>query len=229
MAHSVSGERPAAGKGHSFVPALGLDWLTRFYDPLLRLTLREDAMRRRLVEQARIAAGMDVLDLGCGTGTQAILIARLVPGARVHGLDVDPNVLAIAREKIAAAGVAVALHEGSAAEPPLPPASFDRVVTTLMLHHLTTDEKRRTLASVRRLLRPGGELHVADFGAPSNALMWLVSQGIRWLDGSDRTEINLTGRLPQLVREAGLPSVEDHGTAMTPFGTLAFFSARGPA
>src|SRR5262245_49754363 len=136
---------------HSFVPALGFDWLTRFYDPLLRLTLREDVVKQRLVDQARIAPGMDVLDLGCGTGTLAVRIKRWQPGARVSGLDVAPKVLAIAREKIASAGVDVALHEGSAADPPLPARSFDRVLTSLMLHHLTTDEKEAALRGVRRL------------------------------------------------------------------------------
>jgi cyclopropane fatty-acyl-phospholipid synthase-like methyltransferase len=232
---SEHGERSAAGAGasrpaaHGFVPALGLQWLTRFYDPLVRLTLREDALKGRLVDQASIRHGMAVLDLGCGTGTLAILIKGACPGAHVVGLDVDPDVLAIARDKITRAGFDVALHQGSAADPPLAPRSFDRVLTTLMLHHLTTDEKRATLAGVQRLLRPGGELHIADFGRPQNALMWVISQGIRWLDGSERTEVNLSGRLPDLVREAGFVAVAETGTAMTPFGSLAYLRATAPA
>jgi len=219
----------ARGHGpHGFVPALGLQWLTRFYDPLVRLTLREDAIKGQLIEQARIAPGMDVLDLGCGTGTLAIMLKRACPAARIAGLDVDPEVLRIARDKIAQAGVEVTLHQGSAADPTLPPGSFDRVLTTLMLHHLTTDEKRATLAGVLRLLRPGGELHVADFGRPQNALMWIISQGVRWLDGGDRTEVNLSGRLPEIVREAGFIAVEETGTTMTPFGSLAFLRASAP-
>ena len=71
----------------SYVPALGFDWLTRFYDPLLALTLREKTLKGRLIDQAGIAAGHDVLDVGCGTGTLAILAKTRQPRARVVGLD----------------------------------------------------------------------------------------------------------------------------------------------
>ena len=214
--------------GQTYVPALGFDWLTPLYDPILRLTLRERTLKRRLIEQARIEPGHAVLDLGCGTGTLLIMIKRACPAARVVGLDGDPKVLEIARRKIAAAGVDVELHEGMAYDPPLPPASFDRVLTSLVLHHLSTDEKRRTLAAMRRLLRPGGQLHIADFGKPQNMLMWLISTGFRFFDGSERTGANLDGRLPSLVEEAGYQSVAETERHMTLFGTLAFVRAEAP-
>lgn len=54
--------------GH-YVPALRFHWLTRFYDPLIRVTLREDRFKALLVEQAVPQPGDRILDLGCGTGT----------------------------------------------------------------------------------------------------------------------------------------------------------------
>lgn len=211
---------------HTFLPALGLHSLTKFYDPVIRLTVRERAAKRRLIEQARIAAGMDVLDFGCGTGTLLLMVKRAYPDARVSGLDVDPEVLSIARDKLLRAGVDAALKEGRASAPPFPEASFDRVLTSLVLHHLTTAEKREALTGLRRLLRPDGELHVADFGPPQNALMWLVSRGVGSLAGSERTRVNLSGELPALVRECEFRDVEERGGMMTPFGTLAFFAAK---
>ena len=211
---------------HSFVPALGFDWLTPLYDPLIRTLLREQAIKQRVVDGARLEAGMSVLDLGCGTGTLTLLLKRACPGARVVGVDVDPKVLGIARAKLAEAGVEVELLQGAIDELDLPEASFDRVVTSLVLHHLTTEEKRRALGAVRRLLKPGGELHVADFGPPQNPLMWVVSRGIRLLDGSDRTEINLNGGLPDLIRAAGFSPVAESWRTMTPFGTLVVLEAR---
>lgn len=209
----------------SFVPALGHGWLTRFYDPVIALTLRERELKARLIAQTRISSGMRVLDFGCGTGTLAMMLKRAHPDAEVFGLDIDPEVLAIAREKISRAGLAVELKEGRAAEAPFPNASFDRVVTSLVLHHLTTEEKKEALSGLRRLLRPGGELHIADFGPPQNPLMWAVSRVIRALDGSDRTEVNLTGRLPGLVAGVGFAAVKECGEMMTPFGTVAFLRA----
>jgi SAM-dependent methyltransferase len=219
-------DTPSHKQPPAFVPALGFDWLTPLYDPLIRLALREEAVKQRLVDQASIAPGMRVLDLGCGTGTLVLLIKRAQPTARVVGLDVDPRILEIARTKIAAAGADIELRRGTVEEADLAPGSFDRVVTSLVLHHLTTAEKLVSLRAVRRALRPDGELHVADFGPPHNALMWLVSLPLRVFDGAHRTEANLSGRLPGLVREAGFAAVAELGRIMTPFGTLVFTSAR---
>lgn len=210
----------------SYVPALGFDWLTRFYDPLLALSLREKTLKGRLVDQAGIAAGHDVLDVGCGTGTLAILAKTREPRARVVGLDGDRAVLEIAREKVARAGVDVELHEGLAnSEPTFQPASFDRILTSLVLHHLTTEQKREALAAMRRWLRPDGELHVLDFGPQENLVFRLLSRGVGWLDGETRLRDNWGGRLPALMREAGFASADELGRALTPFGSVSFYKA----
>jgi len=210
---------------HSFVPAMGLDWLTPLYDPCIRLLLREDEVKQQLVDQARIQPGMTVVDLGCGTGTLALMVKRSHPTARVIGIDVDPKILDIARGKLADAKVEVELRQGRIEEVGLQPGSLDRVLSTLVLHHLTADEKLGALRAARAALRPGGELHVADFGPPSNALMWLLSLPIRLFDGEDRVLPNLTGRLPEIIRAAGFSDVRERGSRMTGFGTLVYWSA----
>lgn len=208
-----------------FVPALGHALLTPLYDAVAWL-LDENGIKRDLILQARIAPGADVLDLGCGTGTLTLLIKDMHPDARVTGVDIDPQILGIARGKIAAAGVDVRLVEGSATAPPLPPASFDRVLTTLMLHHLTTPQKRDALAAVRTLLRPGGELHVADWGKPQNVLMQVASLSFRLFDGAETTGANLRGELPSLIAAAGFTDVRETEHRMTPLGTLTYLRAR---
>ncbi len=210
---------------HSFVPALGFDWLTRFYDPVIALLMRERPFKQRLIDQARIAPGHDVLDLGCGTGTLVIMIKRACPAARVVGIDIDPKVLAIARRKIRAAGLDIELVEGAVDAPPFPLQSFDRVLSTLVLHHLTADEKRRAAAAARHVLRAGGELHVADWGKPHTPLMRLAAHAVRAFDGSDRLAVHLDGRLPGLIAEAGFSDTAELGRVATPFGTLAFLRA----
>jgi ubiquinone/menaquinone biosynthesis C-methylase UbiE len=222
----MHGTKSNPGVARTYVPALGFDLLTPLYDPFLRLLMRDQALKQRLVDQASIRPGAAVLDVGCGTGTLAILVKQSVPEARVVGLDGDPKVLAIAREKITRAGLDVELVEGMAYTPPLPPASFDRVLTTLVLHHLTREEKRATLTGIRSLLRPGGELHIADFGPPDGLYARVVFSLIRRFDGAGRTVDNLEGRLPQLIAEAGFDEVHETGHAATPFGTLVYLSAR---
>src|ERR671924_629326 len=101
-----------------YVPALDYDWLTPAYDALIRLTMPERAFKQRLIQQAQIRAGHAVLDVGCGTGTLAIMAKRAHPDATVVGLDGDPKILAIAARKVAAAGLDIPLHHGMAFELP---------------------------------------------------------------------------------------------------------------
>lgn len=217
----------ATGKTHrhGFVPALGYDLLTPLYDTLVAVTLNERSVKQQLVDQARIAPGMTVVDLGCGTGTLALMIKRSQPAAHVIGVDVDAKILGIARAKLDAAGVEVELREGLVQEVGLAPGSVDRVLTSLVLHHLTSEEKVAALRTLHAALRPGGELHVLDFGPAHNLLMSLVSGPFRFFDGHSRTDDNFTGRMPAIIAQAGFRDVAERGHRMSAFGTLAYWSA----
>lgn len=211
-----------------YLPALRFARLTPLYDRLIALTMREGTFKRALLDQAGLARGQRALDLGCGTGTLTLLAKRQHPGVAVFGLDADPQALAIARAKAARAGLAPMFDEGLATALPYPDDFFDRVLSSLVLHHLTRDEKRRALAEAFRTLRPGGELHVADWGAPRDALMRVAFLTVRLLDGFDTTVDNARGDLPRLFRAAGFAEVALCGEYATPFGTLALYRARKP-
>lgn len=94
-----------------------------------------------------------------------------------------------------------------------------------MLHHLATEEKLSALRALHAALKPGGELRVLDFAPPHNALMSLVSTPLRLFDGHARTDDNFTGRLPAIIADAGFRDVTERGHRMSPFGTLAYWSA----
>lgn len=206
-----------------YIPALRFGWLTPVYDPVLRRLMPEVALKRRLIAQAQLAAGQRVLDLGAGTGTLTIMLKQTYPGAEVTGLDGDLAVLARAREKATAAGVRIRFDQGLAAALPYEDASFDRVLSSLMLHHLTTEDKGRALREAWRVLRPGGELHILDFGPPQNALAWLISLVFRHLE---RTADHIAGRLPALFRQAGFADLAQTEQHLTIFGTLALYRGR---
>ena len=208
-----------------FVPALGRERLTALYDPIVRLTTRERTFKERLLEQARIEPGMSVLDLGAGTGTLALLAKQRIPSARIHGLDADPKMLVRARAKADAAGLHVDFREGMSYELPYPDAQFDRVLSTLFFHHLMPVDKRRTVHKIARVLKARGELHVADWGRPSDPLMAVLSRSISVLDGAEPTRENLAGALPEIFAEGGLDRVRERGRMRTLYGTLAFYSA----
>ena len=209
--------------GTKYIPALRFGWLTPVYDPVLRRMLPEVALKQLLIAQTQVAAGQRVLDLGAGTGTLTVMIKQACWDADVVGLDGDPKVLAIARDKAVAAGVVIRFDQGLATALPYDDATFDRVLSSLMLHHLTTEEKQHALGEVWRVLRPGGELHVLDFGPPQNALAWLISLLFRRLE---RTADNIAGRLPTMFRQAGFTAVEQTAQQMTILGTLALYRGR---
>jgi ubiquinone/menaquinone biosynthesis C-methylase UbiE len=216
---------PSDTHRHGFVPALGHDLLTPLYDLVIRVTLNEHGVKQQLIDQARIAPGATVVDLGCGTGTLAVMVKRTQPAARVIGVDVDAKILDIARAKIAQAGVEVELRQGLGQDVGLAPGSVDRVLTSLVLHHLTTDEKLSALRALHAALKPGGELHVLDFGPPHNALMSLVSGPFRFFDEHARTNDNFSGRLPEIFAQAGFRDVAERDRRMSAFGTMVYWSA----
>ena len=212
-------------KPDAYIPALSYDVLTPLYDLLIRWTMPESAFKRRLVEQSRIKRGDRILDLGCGTATLTVLIKRSHPDAEVVGLDGDSRILEIARRKAAKEGLEIKLDEGMSYELPYADNSFDRVLSSLFFHHLTRENKARTLNEVFRILRPGGELHVADFGKPQNALMRVASLPWHAFDGWKTTADNAQGRLPSIFRASGFREVCETARYMTLFGTLSLHRA----
>lgn len=209
----------------NYIPALSAGWLTPLYDPLLRWGMREDSFKRRLVSQANIQPGQRVLDLGCGTGTLTILIKLLSPEAEVVGLDGDPLVLDIARRKAADAGVKITLDQGMAYQMPYPNGSFDRVLSSLVLHHLTRADKQRAMFEVYHCLRPAGEFHIVDFGIPQGAYAALASLLIKRLE---RADDNINGLIPGMLRAAGFEQVQIAGHFTTIFGTLWSYLGKKP-
>jgi len=205
-----------------YIPALSFEWLTTLYDPVM-LLMRESTFKRSLVEKANIKNGYRVLDIGCGTATLTILIKKTYPGTEVTGLDGDPKILEIAREKVKKAGLDIALDSGMSFELPYPDGSFDRVVSSLVFHHLTREDKALTFKEIFRVLSPGGEMHVADFGKPHNAVMYLISLVFRHLEEAGD---NINDLLPEMFLNAGFERVEETDRFMTPFGTLSLYRVR---
>ena len=121
-------------------------------------------LRQRTADLARIQPGEQVLDVGCGTGTLAMEVARRVGRAgRVAGVDPGTEQIARARAKAARRHVPVEFQIGVIEQLAFPDQTFDVVLSTLMMHHLPAPLKRQGLAEIARVLKPGGRLVIADF------------------------------------------------------------------
>ena len=208
-----------------YVPALRFSWPTAIYDPVVRWTTRESVVKKALVDQAKLTTGMSVLDLASGTGTLAIIIKRKFPDVDVVGVDGDPRILQIAQAKADSANVKIEFDQGLATQLPYDDSSYDRVFSTLFFHHLGNSDKTRAFAEIFRVLKPGGQLHVADWGKPTNFLMRLLFYPIQWLDGFANTKDNVEGQLPNIIQHSGFNDVQIDKQFSTVFGTLTLYRA----
>jgi ubiquinone/menaquinone biosynthesis C-methylase UbiE len=182
--------------------------------------------RRRATFQALIAAagvrpGQRVLDVGCGTGYFARLLAQAVgPEGRVIGVDPSPAMIAYAGRKAGDPG-ACRFQVGTAEALDFPAEHFDVVVSSLVMHHLPGDLQLAALREMRRVLRPGGTLLVADAQVPRQGLGWRLLARVHRYDRMAR----LVPDLAALAARAGFDQV---GTGAAP-PWLSYVRAVKPA
>src|SRR5687768_12852267 len=163
-----------SGEERPFLPGMSRNWLLPLYDPLSRL-LGAQRFHRRLLDQAGVRPGQRVLEIGCGTGNLLLAAKQTQPAAIVVGLDPDLTALARASRKARRRGLAVQLDRGYADQLPYADESVDVVLSSFMLHHVPADQRGPAIREVRRVLRPGGALHLVDIdGAAAPADGWIA-------------------------------------------------------
>jgi ubiquinone/menaquinone biosynthesis C-methylase UbiE len=148
---------------------LVLHGTARFYDLMAWVVMlgRERAFREKLIDLARLKNGESVLDVGCGTGTLAIVAKQRVGSTgKAYGIDASTEMIARADRKAKKAGIEVVFKNGVVEELPFPDARFDVVFSTLMLHHLPREAREKCAREMRRVLKPGGRVLAVDFGVP---------------------------------------------------------------
>ncbi len=183
-----------------YIPALSMKWLTPFYDSLVEGPMSFARIRRELLAGMGDLNGKRILDVGSGTGTMSMLIKQAYPGVDMVGLDGDPQILEIARSKAKELGLEIRFEQGMSFALPYPDASFDVVMTSMMLHHLTKEDKQKTAREMVRVLRPGGKLYGVDFAEPRGFLGKAIRPIARHFE---RVADNLDGFLPVMFRQAG--------------------------
>jgi 2-polyprenyl-3-methyl-5-hydroxy-6-metoxy-1,4-benzoquinol methylase len=217
-----------AMQSRTYVPALGDHRLSPFYDTTIALMTCERTWRRAFVKQIDPAPRDVILDIGCGTGSLAVLLKQTSPSASIYAVDPDPDILTRAEIKARDAGVIVHFAQGYAQHTASIAANIrpNKIVTSLVLHQLPFCAKRSMILNAYAGLRADGELHVADYGKQSSPLMRFAFRQVQSLDGFDNTQPNAEGVLPELMIEAGFADVRENATIPTPTGSISLYSAR---
>jgi ubiquinone/menaquinone biosynthesis C-methylase UbiE len=197
--------------------------LLPLYDPIVKL-LGGDKARQALLDQANLRPGHRVLEIGAGTGTLVTMAKRLYSNVEVIGLDPDPKALARARRKAARARLSIQFDQGFADQLPYPECSFDRVFSSFMFHHLPEAERGQMLKEVRRVLKPGGEIHMLDFDGPGDSPPGLFA---RLFHTTERLKGNSERRVIGLMTESGFKDAGKVGRRKLFSGGVAYY--RGSA
>jgi len=208
----------------SFVPAAGHDLLLPLYDALTRM-LGAPVLLERLIRQADLEPGMHVLDIGCGTGTLLRLLAGIEPHVAATGLDPDPKALARARHKLRTARSDITLDLGYSDTLPYGPATFERVFSTFMFHHLDERAKAATLLEILRVLKPRGALMLLDFADHGRRQARLPG---RHAHAHPSALASDDDAIAARLRDAGFDEVVELGRQRTLVGHVTWYRARHP-
>lgn len=202
LKHFHGGDQHSHTKSAPHTTGNVIHWANR-YDFVVQFLALGQArrLRRRTVDFAQITSDECVLDVGCGTGDLTLLAKEHAGSAgQVCGIDPSPEMIEVAHRKSAHQKAAVDFRVGVIERLPYADASFDVVLSSLMMHHLPADLKPLALAEIRRVLKPNGRLVILDF------MSLLEQQGV-----------------VALVNEAGFTPLE---TSRMWFNMLRFVLAR---
>ena len=207
----------------NFIPALRFRLLTPIYDTFLRVMMKETQLKSQLIRQLNPTDNEKILDFGCGTGTLMLMIKKTRPGCAVFGIDIDSQVLEIAEKKSYREGMDIHLIKYDGISLPFANESFDKVVTSFVLHHLSTEEKFKIFKEIYRVLKKSGELHILDFGIQRTLYTRLLTSVTKRLEP---IEDNISGKIPEYLILSGFEGVQELHSENTFVGTVSFYRSK---
>lgn len=209
----------------NFIPALGYDCLTKFYDLAIKLTMPEKQFRAKLIDTLKPNDGEIILEFGFGTGQNLILASQRNDKLKLIGVDIDPKVKAIAEYKINKHGFDISLDLYDGKTFPYTDNSFDKVFSSLVFHQLDKETKLLCLKEIFRVLKPNGQLIIGDWGQAQSKIMRFAFYFVQILDGFKTTNDNVNGLLPKFIEQVGFKNVNEVDFINTKIGTFSYYIA----
>ena len=208
-------------------PPLGHMALTPLSDFAIAALTRESRWRRAFVLAIAPKADEKIIEIGSGTGSLAVAIHDASPRTTYIGVDPDEDAVERATVKTMRAGSAASFEIGyfSSDADYVKPAP-DKIISSLVLHQVPLAEKQRIVKAIYKSLKPGGSVHIADYGLQKGLMRFLFRITVQALDGVKDTQPNADGIIPELLSNAGFSDVEEAQRIATLTGTISLYRAQ---
>jgi ubiquinone/menaquinone biosynthesis C-methylase UbiE len=186
---------------------------------------REHILRRMTVELAGVKAGDTVLEVGCATGTLTLAAKQAAgPSGKVYGIDIIPGMIEASQRKAAQANVEITFQLGSIDSIPFPDSHFDQVMCSFMIFHMSDETRRKGIAEIQRVLKPGGRLLALDLALPPQPFQrWIARKLLGFSANEDLRDL-----IP-LMEASGFSGMEYGPAKFKIFGLSVIGYVRGNA
>ncbi len=186
---------------------------------------REGALRRTTVELAGVKTGDTVLEVGCGTGTLTLAAKQAAgPSGKVFGIDIIPGMIEASQRKAAQANQEITFQLAGIDSLPFPDSTFDVVLCSFMIFHMSDETRRKGIAEVQRVLEPEGRWLILDLAMPQQPLQQLIARKLLGFSAED----DLRDLFP-LMEAAGFSNLEYGPAKFRIFGLSVIGYVRGSA
>jgi ubiquinone/menaquinone biosynthesis C-methylase UbiE len=186
---------------------------------------REHILRRMTMELAGVKAGDTVLEVGCATGTLTLAAKQAAgPSGKVYGIDIIPGMIEASQRKAAQANVEITFQLGSIDSIPFPDSHFDQVMCSFMIFHMSDETRRKGIAEIQRVLKPGGRLLALDLALPPQPFQrWIARKLLGFSANEDLRDL-----IP-LMEASGFSGMEYGPAKFKIFGLSVIGYVRGNA
>ena len=203
----------------SFIPALRFKSLNNLFDLFLKISMKENFVKNELINFSKLNNNQTILDFGCGTGTLIEMILLKTPKLNIVGLDIDQNILNIATQKLKFYNPQLIKYNG--VNIPFSDNYFDKVLSSLTIHHISSGNKIFILKEIRRVMKAGGKIYILDFVKPADMYSKFVTSILKL---TEPIHDNIEGKIPGMLNVSGFINISQNGYYKTAFGALTIYS-----
>lgn len=208
-----------------YIPALGYDFLSDYYDLAIKLTMPEKKFRNKLIDFVNPKDNEKILEFGFGTAQNIIILKQRCNTSNVTGVDIDPKIKAIADYKLKKQNIEVPLHLYDGNTLPFEDDFFDKIYSSLVFHQLNKLTKLKCLLELNRVLKPKGQLIIGDWGKAKTKWMRFTFYTVQLLDGFKTTNDNVDGLMTKFISDAGFQNTKEVDYINTSIGTYSYYTA----